>query len=365
MENERPLQSIPDDELVDRLVQLLANSRRSEADLVAHIAEVDARRLYAREASPSMYVYCTQVLHLSEAEAYLRITTGRAAREHPMLLAMLADGRLHLSGIAKLVPHLTTENRDELLRRACHRSKREIEVLLAELFPRPDAPAMIRKLPERRASVPAPVATAATELRPDRVAAHQPPTPAPVSIVEPLAPARYRVQFTASSELHDKLERLRSLMRSQVPEGDLATIIEQAVTEKLERLEARRFAETKKPRKSLKDSDTSPRSRYIPAAVRRTVSKRDGKQCRYRDEQGRRCSERYELEFHHVHPFGFGGDHRPSEMRLLCPAHNRLIAEHDYGKTAMARKRRSDDRASQMKGETASGDRSGELPFGP
>jgi hypothetical protein len=51
-----------------------------------------------------MFVYCIDV-HLSEAEAYLRITAARAAREHPVLLHMLADGRLHLTGIAKLVPH--------------------------------------------------------------------------------------------------------------------------------------------------------------------------------------------------------------------------------------------------------------------
>jgi hypothetical protein len=281
MQHERPLQSISDDELLHRLAQLLAQSRRSEVDLVTHIAEVDERRLYAREACPSMYAYCTQVLHLSEAEAYLRITTGRAAREHPVLLTMLGDGRLHLSGIAKLVPHLTSENRDELLRRACHRSKREIEMLLAQLFPRPDAPTVVRKLPERRPCPPAPNPPSEPQLRPGGVEPQQVPAPPRVSVIEPLAPARYKVQFTADAELQEKLERLRSLMRTQVPDGDLATIIEQAVTEKLERLESRRFAQTKKPRKSLADSDTSRRSRYIPAAVRRAVAERDGKQCYY------------------------------------------------------------------------------------
>src|SRR5262245_50439286 len=192
MVHERPLQSISDDELLHHLTQLLAQSRRSEAELVTHIAEIDERRLYAREACPSMYSYCTQVLHLSEAEAYLRITTGRAAREHPMLLIMLADGRLHLSGIAKLAPHLTSENRDELLRRACHRSKREIEVLLAELFPHPDAPTVVRKLPERRAIPPAPAVQADPQLRPDRVEPAQTPVPPPVSVVQRLAPARYK-----------------------------------------------------------------------------------------------------------------------------------------------------------------------------
>lgn len=104
--------TIPDAELLRRLRDILRDSRRTESGLVAHVGEVDRRRLYAREASPSMFVYCTRVLHLSGAEAYLRITAARAARKHPVLLAMLADGRLHLSGIAKLAPSLTRENRE-------------------------------------------------------------------------------------------------------------------------------------------------------------------------------------------------------------------------------------------------------------
>jgi len=177
----------------------MRQSRRVESDLVAHIAEVDERRLYAREASPSMFAYCTEVLHLSEAEAYLRIAAARASREHPMLLAMLGDGRLHLTGIAKLAPHLTRENAEALLKQATHRSKRQIEELIAELAPRPDAPAVMRKLPERRTPLasapllrPDGVEVPVLELRPDAVASPV-PAPAPPSVVQPLAPARYKV----------------------------------------------------------------------------------------------------------------------------------------------------------------------------
>ena len=94
------------------------------------------------------------------------------------------------------------------------------------------------------------------------------------------------MQFTASAELHDKLERLTALMRSEVPDGDLAAVIERAVSETLERLEARRFAQTTAPRKGLGETDTSPTSRHIPAAVRRAVRERDGDRCGYVDEQG-------------------------------------------------------------------------------
>jgi hypothetical protein len=65
-----------------------------------------------------MFSYCTEVFHLSEAEAYLRINVARVSREHPLLLTMLQDGRLHLSGIIKLAPHLTRENQEVLLERA-------------------------------------------------------------------------------------------------------------------------------------------------------------------------------------------------------------------------------------------------------
>ena len=177
----------------------------------------------------------------------------------------------------------------------------------------------------------------------------------PVAIVQPLAPARYKVQFTASAELHDKLERLRALMRSQVPDGDLAAIIEQAVTEKLERLEARRFARTSTPRRGLSETNPCPSSRHILAAVRRAVRERDGNRCRYVDEQGRRCRERDGLEYHHRHPFGLGGDHSPQNIRLMCRAHNEYLAERDYGREAMARYRRSGNRVSEAAAVYATG----------
>ena len=163
MSSTHELHSISDDELLRRLSELLKHSRRVESDLVAHIGEVDERRLYAREAASSMFVYCTEVLHLSEHEAYLRITAARASRKYPTLLAMLEDGRIHLSGIGKLAPHLTDANCEAVVARAAHKSKREMEELVAELAPKPDVPASVRKLPTRPETAPS------LKLGPDRV----------------------------------------------------------------------------------------------------------------------------------------------------------------------------------------------------
>ena len=133
------------------------------------------------------------------------------------------------------------------------------------------------------------------------------------AVVEPLAPSRYKVQFTASAELREKLERL----------------------------EARRFGRTKSARKTVSTCDSAPRTRRIPAAVRRAVDERDEGRCRCVDAQGHRCTASARLEFHHRRPWAFGGDHSPDNLALLCSAHNRLMAEIDYGRSALEKHRHS------------------------
>jgi hypothetical protein len=379
------LRSVPDDALINRLTELVTQDRRVEADLVAHIGEVEGRRLFARHAFPSMFAYCTQVLHLSEAEAYRRITVARAARRYEGLLDMLRDGRMHLTGMALVLRVLKPENYRSVLARATHCTKLEIQKLVAELSPRPDVHAGIRKLPQKRvrASVGAQPPSSASgsafsrdavgptegmaravsgsdpavpELFPETVEPFAtgtgmatrcdiqgeptgplagPKPQARPAVIEPLSPARYKVQFTASQELRDLLERLTALMRAEVPDGDLAAIIERAVSEKLQRLEARRYGKTKAPRRTLADTVTTPGSRDVPAALRRAVYARDEGRCTFVDAQGRRCPERHRLEFHHDCPFGKGGDTNLVNVKLLCEQHNRYLAEVDYGKATV------------------------------
>ncbi len=348
----KSLSQLSDDELLVRLSNVLKQSQRVESVLVVHIAEADARRLYAREASSSMFRYATDVLHLSEAEAYLRIAAARASRRHPVLLTMLDDGRLHLSGIAVLAPHLTGANCEELLARATHKTKRELLVLVAEIAPKPDVSPSIRKLPKRRQKPASEHRTSGAESTPSGKSLAPEPEPAPAPeaadkplVVEPLTPARYRVQFTASAELHDKLQRLAALM----PGADLASMLEASVTEKLERLEAKRLGKVKNPRKSFEDADTSPGVRGIPAPVRRFVWARDRAQCTFQSSGGRRCPERLGLQFHHDDPYGVGGDRSADNVRLLCRPHNLYMAEMDYGKDKMEEYRRSADRVGEPK----------------
>src|SRR3990170_2893193 len=84
-------QCLSDHELVARVKLLAQHEREATVALIAHLAVLDERNLYLGEGCPSLFTYCTQVLHLAEHAAYNRIEAARAARQFPILLQMLAD----------------------------------------------------------------------------------------------------------------------------------------------------------------------------------------------------------------------------------------------------------------------------------
>ena len=102
--NSYSLTHLADRVLLRDLATLVARDRTTTAALLAHIGEVDARRLYLPAAHPSMYSYCVHELGLSEDSAYKRIQAARTARQFPSVFELLADGRLHLGAVCLLAP---------------------------------------------------------------------------------------------------------------------------------------------------------------------------------------------------------------------------------------------------------------------
>src|SRR5438128_8550816 len=133
--------------LTRELAAVVAHERTATAAVLAHLAEFDARRLYLPAGYPSMVAYCVHELRLSEDGAYNRIHAARAARQFPALFSAVAEGRLHLTGAGLLAPPLTAENADALLAAAAYGTKSEIELLLAQRFPRSELLALVQPLP--------------------------------------------------------------------------------------------------------------------------------------------------------------------------------------------------------------------------
>src|SRR5690606_9844285 len=96
----------------------------------------------------------------------------------------------------------------------------------------------------------------------------------------------------------------------------------------VERLEKEKAAATARPR--TKSRTCAPRSRTIPAAVRRAVWARDEGRCAFAGTQGR-CTETAFLEFHHVRPYADGGPAVVENIELRCRAHNQYEAEQYFG----------------------------------
>src|SRR5207244_8815856 len=128
------LTHLTDAVLLRDLSAIAARDRVMTATLLAHIAEVDARRLFVPAGHPSMHAFCVEHLRYSDDAAFRRIRAARAARRFPALFSALADGRLHLSAVSLLAAHLTVDNVDTLIDAATHRRKTEIEEWLAERF---------------------------------------------------------------------------------------------------------------------------------------------------------------------------------------------------------------------------------------
>jgi hypothetical protein len=381
------LNHLSDEALLGELGRVSRAHKLVTAELVAHIAEVDARKLYLVKASPSMFAYCVERLGFSEDEACRRIDAARVGRKWPVILGRIAAGEISLTVLSKLKPFLNDENVLELVNEVAGKSVRETERILAARFPKPDTADSIRKLPGPKSSKPGPGSAEAGAVRDrerkkekdDVSEAHEASgtvrgadvlgaatTTSVASAVEgtnaadvtsvktgadvtrpaerrvdrgrvqPLSEERIQVKFTATRALEEKLELARDLMSHSNPRGDLATVIEAALDLLIAERLKKKLGETKRAQKKARPAKKS----RITSATRREVLERDGLACSFVDGEGRRCGARAFLELDHREPKGKGGNGEIENVRLLCRAHNQLEAERVYGRAHMERKRK-------------------------
>lgn len=288
------LKELHNEALLHKLHHLVHAERQVTAELLRVLIEVDRRLLYAERGYSSLFAYCVDVLNMSEPSIGVRIHAARCCSRFPQLLDMLHDGRLHLSAIILLSPHLQGENFEQLTAMASNKSKRQLQQLLADLNPKPDVPSSIRKLPATKqpagsVSQPGPSAQRAApctsgSVEPSRPSALagcspaagndasalplQPTSPAagPAAAIAPSTPARtpaaaarcaaleplgnnrYKIQLTASQQLKDKLEQAGELLQHRIGRADMPGLIEYALDRLIDEENKRQHGATNKPR---------------------------------------------------------------------------------------------------------------------
>lgn len=364
---------LTDASLMTAAAGLAGDERDVTARLVAHLVEIDRRRLYLPAGHSSMYWYCREGLGYSEDAAFNRAAAARVARRYPAAIDMLSDGRLSLTALKLLAPVLKDDNWERVFAEAAHLPKRDIEKLVACLDPKPDIPSVVRRITASAPPPEKPVLSGELDVTPEPAQAgppaagraeepeelDRPPRPQPQRagqrpIVAPLSPERYRVQFTIGEETEKKLRRVQTLLRREIPDGDPALIFDRALTLLLARVESRKHGVAAKPRSSSPRTPATPgtaepggetvsaekgprprrsRPRTMPAAVRRRVVRRDEAQCTFVGTDGRRCTERAYLEFHHAGvPFAHGGAETVKNIALHCRAHNAYEGARIFGR---------------------------------
>src|SRR5262245_13692910 len=329
---------LSDQTLLQSLAALVAQDRATTAALLAHIAEVDSRRLYLPGGYSSMIAYCVGELRLCEQAAHKRIHAARAARRFPAIFSAVAEGRLHLSAVTLLAPHLTEASAPDLLAAAANKSKSEIEQLLADRFPATEVIPMAETY-----SAPCPndgqlspgkplILTPRSGAR----SAGQVEAPPTRSTTKPTAPQRVTLTLSMSQSTHDKLRYTQDLLGHQVPEGDLAAVLDRVLDLAIAQLEKCKFAATDRPRNNRPRSDNP---RYVPSHVKRAVWKRGGGQCTFTSKTGDGCTVDRGLEFDHILEVPRGGQATVEGIRLRCRAQNQYGAECTFGAEFMNRKR--------------------------
>jgi hypothetical protein len=339
-------------------VVLVARDRTTTAELLSYLAEIDDRRIFVPAGYSSMFAYCLHELHMSEDITCKRLCAARASRKFPVILDAVAEGRLQLSTVVLLAPHLTAENVTELVAEATHKTNAETERLLAHRFPKPDVPTVIQPIATRpklgadlsavrRMESPADLLVPApAEVHADSSAARRIETPAvqlgpePVqkrARVAPLAPQRFAVHMTIDQETHDLLQYAQQLLSHQIAAGDVPAVFARALKALIVQLEKQKYAATEKPRAAKPRPSTN--TRHVPAAAKRAVRKRDGGRCTFVSDTGHRCEARSRLEFDHIEPVARGGQATVGNLRLRCRAHNQYAAECAFGAEFMSQKR--------------------------
>ena len=331
--------------LTARLADLLAREHGALADFLVTLADFDRRRLWVELGHASLFYFLHRQLGLSKGAAYYRKVAAELIQRVPEVVEPLRDGRLCLTSVVELAKVLTPENRNEVLPRFFHCSKREAMEVTAELRPdlAPPKRDVVTKVCAAPAAAPTGLRAAACELGvavhlanlPDansgsepRVLMSQPRESRDVAV--PLTADLRRFHVNVSRRFLEKLEAAHAALSHSRPNATNEEILEAGLDLVLAQ-QAKRKGMVEKPRKEAPPAKPD----HLPAHVKRAVWVRDGGRCQWRVESGGICGSTLRVQFDHVVPRARGGPPTVDNVRIVCAMHNDLAARQAFGNAWM------------------------------
>lgn len=138
-----------DHPLIARMKDLLRREAALDLEMIETLREIYRLKLYLAYGSPSFHAFCTQVLGMSDDSAWRRMKAASLADRFPEVVKpLIAEGKVHLTGLALLDKVITPENGARLIAEAAGKSTTEIKAIIAREAPA-ECVAGVRKLPAR------------------------------------------------------------------------------------------------------------------------------------------------------------------------------------------------------------------------
>ncbi|MBC7386102.1 MAG: HNH endonuclease [Cryobacterium sp.] len=325
------------EELHEKTLTAAKQEKLATLELLKFLLEVEDRRTYAVLGFPSMFKYVEEGLTYSPAQASDRVAAMRLLRKVPEIATQLERGTQTLTSVAKIASHVRRENLDGPSAQAL--------VLATSNF-------TIQSLEKHLLSQ---------------------------SLVEPpklerakiISAELTRLTLDVEEEFMALVDRIRELRGN--PALPLSEVFRHAMKEEIKKKEVKVQESRPAPfttsvtevRLDPNPNAGSPqpeavpqtktRTRYIRAKDRAITRKRAEKKCEYiHRKSGRRCGSRFGPQMEHVIPHAKGGSNTPENLKLYCPAHNRLAAIAEFGEAKMAPFLRMHLRENQTKPATHS-----------
>jgi len=344
------------EKLHESLQAVSSKEHEATAEILMHLAEVQDRKLFRDRGFNNLFAYCTgSKLKYSEASAGRRTKAAKVIARHPELIELFLSKELNLCSLSLIESMLTDENKDEVIEAVRGKGRRIVELFVSGYKPKKAMKERIKPVTVSKEQTSSPLFDSNSQV------AENTHSTGGVNKTNELEEKRYELHFSVSQELMRKFEEAKVLLSNKYPRGALLEqIFDECLEAYLDKNSPKRRDERRVKRQKAKaqpkaadnpvshsmgpSSKEAPdvvengivlsklkQSRHIPRAIQDKVKIRDRQRCTYVSEDGRRCDCSHDLEIHHEHAFAKGGRHEIGNLRLLCRAHNALLAEREFG----------------------------------
>lgn len=251
----------------DQAIKISKLFRQCEVDLVEILSQAEINKVHHALDKPSMFVYATEELGLSDATAYSSIAVARKSRQFAALRTALEQQTLSVSKASRIVSILDKENVDELVDFASKNTQRKIDFEVARRNPK-----SVR----------------------DKVT--------------PISEDYVVISLTVHEDDLKNFERAQAVTGLRGGEA-FAKILN-------------RFLDIKDPvrkaDRATRKKDFCAHRKPLTAEQKHAVFQRDRGRCT-------KCGSEHWVEVHHIIPIAMGGSNEPENLTTLCGFHHGQI----------------------------------------